>query len=122
MKYVSTRGKAPKLSFEDAVIAGLASDGGLYVPESIPEFSVQEIADMADLPYGELMFKIIHPFIGDEIPEEKLKEIIESSYSEFRHRAIAPLVQMDNQQFILELFHGPTMAFKDFALQFLGRV
>ncbi|MCE3232352.1 MAG: threonine synthase, partial [Rickettsiaceae bacterium] len=114
MKYISTRGKAPKLSFEDAVIAGLASDGGLYVPETIPTFTQAEIADMAGLPYYELMFRIVQPFIGDEIPEKTLKNLIGESYVEFRHKAIAPLKQIDNQEFVLELFHGPTMAFKDF--------
>jgi threonine synthase len=122
MKYISTRGKAPKLSFEDAVITGLASDGGLYVPETIPTFTPAEIAAMAGLSYQELMLKIITPFIGDEIPQKILNNLVYESYSEFRHEAIAPLKQIDNQQFILELFHGPTMAFKDFALQFLGRM
>jgi threonine synthase len=122
MKYISTRGLAPKLSFEDAVIAGLASDGGLYVPETIPTFTSAEIAAMAGLSYQELMLKIITPFIGDEIPAKDLRELVFASYAEFRHEAIAPLKQINNQQFILELFHGPTMAFKDFALQFLGRV
>ncbi len=122
MKYISTRGTAPALNFEDAVIAGLASDGGLYVPETIPQFSKDEIAEMARLPYQELMMRIITPFIGDEIDEDTLREIVYASYADFRHEAIAPLKQIDNQEFILELFHGPTMAFKDFALQFLGRI
>jgi threonine synthase len=122
MKYISTRGTAPSLNFEDAVIAGLASDGGLYVPENIPTFSSAEIAAMAGLSYQDLMLKIITPFIGDEIPQDTLKKIIDESYADFRHKAIAPLKQLENQEFVLELFHGPTMAFKDFALQFLGRV
>lgn len=122
MKYISTRGNAPTLSFEDAVIAGLASDGGLYVPESIPVFSREKIASLAGLTYEELMFEVIAPFVGGEIPDTTLKDMIAASYADFRHKAIAPLVQVGNQEFILELFHGPTMAFKDFALQFLGRV
>lgn len=122
MKYISTRGKAPKLGFEDVVIAGLASDGGLYVPESIPTFSKKEIASFAGLSYEELFFKISKIFVGGEISDGKLKSLIKESYADFRHKAIAPLTQIGNQEFILELYHGPTLAFKDFALQFLGRV
>lgn len=122
MRYISTRGKAPALSFEDAVIAGLASDGGLYVPEEIPHFSKDEIIDMQSLSYTELMFKIIAPFVDGEIEDSVLKKIIKESYSEFRHRDIAPVKKIDNNEYLLELFHGPTMAFKDFALQFLGRI
>ena len=122
MKYVSTRGKAPKLSFEDAVIAGLASDGGLYVPEEIPHFSKADIAQMADLSYEDLMLRIITPFVSGEIEHDVLKDLVYASYSEFRHNDIAPLNKIGDNEYILELFHGPTMAFKDFALQFLGRV
>jgi threonine synthase len=122
MKYISTRGKAPILNFEDVVIAGLASDGGLYVPENIPVFSKDEIDSFSSLSYEELMLKIITPFIGDEIPQDILKDIIQKSYSGFRDRDIAPLKKIGDNQYILELFHGPTMAFKDFALQFLGRI
>ena len=122
MKYVSTRGKAPILNFEDAVIAGLASDGGLYVPESIPSFSKAEIDSFRELSYEELMLKVITPFIGDEISQEVLKDIVKESYSEFRDSDIAPVKKISESEYILELFHGPTMAFKDFALQFLGRI
>lgn len=122
MKYTSTRGKAPILSFKDAVIAGLASDGGLYVPENIPTFTKDEIADMAKLSYEDLMLKIINPFIGGEIEDDVLKGIISESYSEFRHKDIAPVKKIEDNEYLLELFHGPTMAFKDFALQFLGRI
>lgn len=122
MKYISTRGKAPILNFEDVVIAGLASDGGLYVPENIPVFTRDEIKSFAKLSYQELMLKIITPFIGDEIPQNVLKNIIQESYSGFRDKDIAPLKKIGDNQYILELFHGPTMAFKDFALQFLGRI
>lgn len=122
MKYISTRGSAPVLNFEDVVIAGLASDGGLYVPESVPHFSKSEIAAMAGLSYTELMFKIVQPFIDGEINDGDLKAIIKESYSEFRHADIAPLKKIGNDEYILELFHGPTLAFKDFALQFLGRI
>ncbi len=122
MKYISTRGLAPVLSFEEAVLTGLASDGGLYVPEQIPEFSTEEIASWSGLTYEELAFKVMQPFIGDEVPAEDLRRLINHTYAGFRHQAIAPLVQLDHNLWVLELFHGPTLAFKDFALQFLGRL
>ena len=122
MKYISTRGQAPVLSFEDAVLAGLATDGGLYVPETLPQFSKEEIASWAGLPYQELAFKVMSPFVDGEIPDDDLRELIAKTYSTFRHDAIAPLVQTAHNEFILELFQGPTLAFKDFALQFLGNL
>lgn len=122
MKYISTRGRAPALNFEQVLLAGLASDGGLYVPESLPKFSREEIADMAGLDYPQLAQKIITPFVDDCISAEDLREIIAETYAEFRHNAVAPLVQIDANQWVLELFHGPTLAFKDFALQLLGRL
>ncbi|WP_461481349.1 threonine synthase [Porticoccus sp.] len=122
MKYISTRGQAPALSFEDAVLAGLASDGGLYVPETLPQFSAEEIASWAGLSYQELAFKVMAPFVDGEIPDDDLRDLIARTYSTFRHDAIAPLVQTAHNEFILELFQGPTLAFKDFALQFLGNL
>lgn len=122
MKFISTRGQAPALSFEDVVLTGLASDGGLYLPETIPTFSEQEITAMRGLPYNELAFKIMAPFVDGEVSDADLKDIIDRSYSTFRHKAIAPLVQTAHNEFILELFQGPTLAFKDFALQFLGNL
>jgi threonine synthase len=122
IKYISTRGAAPILSFEDVVLAGLASDGGLYVPDHIPEFSMAEIDAMQAMTYPELAFAVISRFTGDSIAREDLKKIIDDSYKTFRHAAIAPLKQIDPHIFVLELFHGPTLAFKDFALQFLGRM
>lgn len=122
MKYVSTRGKAPILSFEEAMLAGLAIDGGLYVPEKIPRFTKEEISSWSDLSYEELAFKIMSPFIDGEVPDDDLRLLIKKTYSTFRHKAIAPLVQTARNEFILELFHGPTLAFKDFALQFLGNL
>ena len=122
MHYISTRGKAPTLSFEDVLLAGLASDGGLYVPETIPTFSPAEIASMAGLSYAELAFKIITPFVEGEIPADILRKMCEDTYAVFSHKAVAPLKQLANQEWILELFHGPTLAFKDFALQLLGRL
>lgn len=122
MKYVSTRGQAPSLSFEEVVLAGLASDGGLYVPETLPKFTQDEIASWAALPYNELAFKIISPFVDGEVPDADLKSIIDRSYASFRHTAIAPMIQLGHNEWILELFQGPTLAFKDFALQFLGHL
>jgi len=122
MKFISTRGDAPALSFEEVVLTGLATDGGLYVPESLPKFTKDEIASWAGLSYQALAFKIISPFVDGEIPDADLKDIIEKAYSSFRHDAIAPLVQTGHNEWILELFQGPTLAFKDFALQFLGHL
>lgn len=122
MKYISTRGAAGALNFEEAVLAGLASDGGLYVPEHIPAFSMPEIAALHGLSYPDLAYQIISRFTGNMIAAEALIKIIKDSYSQFRHAAIAPLKQLDSQLYLLELFHGPTLAFKDFALQFLGRL
>jgi len=120
VKYISTRGDAPALNFEDVVLTGLATDGGLYVPESLPTFTPEQIASWKGLSYSELAFNIIAPFVDGEIPDADLKAIIDKSYKKFRHPAIAPLVQTGHNEWILELFQGPTLAFKDFALQFLG--
>ena len=122
MKFISTRGDAPVLNFEEAVLAGLASDGGLYVPAELPKFSKAQIASWAGLSYQDLAFNIIAPFVDGEISDDDLKGIIAKAYSSFRHDAIAPLVQTGHQEWILELFQGPTLAFKDFALQFLGHL
>jgi len=122
MKFISTRGDAPVLSFEEVVLAGLAQDGGLYVPETLPSFTQEEIAGWADLNYQELAFEIISPFVDGEIADEDLKAIIDKAYVSFRHDAIAPLVQTGHNEWVLELFQGPTLAFKDFALQFLGHL
>jgi threonine synthase len=122
VKYISTRGRAPTLNFEQVLLTGLASDGGLYVPESLPKFSRAEIVEMAGLDYPQLAQKIIAPFLDDCIPVEDLRVIIEETYAEFRHNAVAPMVQIGANQWVLELFHGPTLAFKDFALQLLGRL
>ena len=122
MKYISTRGNAPALNFEEVMLTGLADDGGLYVPETLPTYSKEEIASWSKLSYPDLAYKIIEPFVADSIPADDLKSIIDDSYSDFRHNAIAPLVQLDRDEWVLELFHGPTLAFKDFALQMLGRL
>lgn len=122
MKYISTRGQAPALNFEQVLLTGLAADGGLYVPESLPTFSREDIAAMAELDYPQLAQKIITPFLDDCIPAQDLGPILADTYAEFRHSAVAPLVQIGANQWVLELFHGPTLAFKDFALQLLGRL
>jgi len=122
VKYISTRGSAPALDFEQVLLTGLAADGGLYVPERLPEFSAAEIASMAALDYPQLAQRIIAPFVADSIPAADLQAILADTYADFRHNAVAPLVQLQANQWVLELFHGPTLAFKDFALQLLGRL
>ena len=122
MRYISTRGGVEPKSFEDVVLTGLAEDGGLFVPEQMPKFSVEEIASWSELSYEELALKVITPFVGGSIPEQDLRGLIKKSYAGFRHEAVAPLVQAGHNQWILELFQGPTLAFKDFALQFLGNL
>lgn len=121
MKYISTRGKAPVLNFEEAMLTGLARDGGLYVPETIPSFSDDEIQSMVDLSYEEIAFKVIAPFVGDCFSDREIMEIINRAYAGFGHSERAPLVELENNHFLLELFHGPTLAFKDFAMQLIGQ-
>ena len=122
MKYISTRGGGEPKSFEEVVLTGLAPDGGLYVPQELPKFSSEEIASWAGLSYQDLALKIITPFVDGAIPHADLKQLIDKSYSTFRHGGIAPLIQTGHNEWIMELFHGPTLAFKDFALQFLGNL
>ena len=122
MKYISTRGQAPTLDFEQVLLTGLAADGGLYVPEKLPTFSKADIEAMAALDYPQLAERIIAPFVDDCIPAPELRAILQETYAEFRHNAVAPMVQIAPNQWVLELFHGPTLAFKDFALQLLGRL
>jgi threonine synthase len=120
MEYISTRGSAPALDFEGATLAGLASDGGLYVPREWSRFSKDEIAAMAGLPYAELAARVMAPFVGYSLTYERLLELTTQAYGRFAHTAVTPLVQLDEQHWVLELFHGPTLAFKDVALQLLG--
>jgi threonine synthase len=122
MKFISTRLNAPALSFEEVVLQGLASDGGLYVPEFLPKFSDADISKMRKMTYEELFFEVTRHFVESEIDAKTYKEIIKKSYKNFSHLAIAPMKQMSHNEFLLELFHGPTLAFKDFALQFLGNL
>jgi len=122
MRYISTRGQAPSLSFEDVLLTGLASDGGLYVPETLPQFSHEEIASWSKLNYADLAHKILLPFVEADVSSSELKVMVDETYAGFNHKAVAPLVQLDKNEWVLELFHGPTLAFKDFALQLLGRL
>jgi len=120
MEYVSTRGSAPALDFEGVTLAGLASDGGLYVPREWPRFTPDEIAAFRGLPYAELAARVMQPFVGNSLTPERLLELTNAAYGRFAHAAVTPLVQLDEQRWLLELFHGPTLAFKDVALQLLG--
>jgi threonine synthase len=120
MEYISTRGSAPALDFAGATLAGLANDGGLYVPSVWPCFTEAEIAAMAGLPYAQLAQRIMQPFVGDSLTPERLLELTTAAYGRFAHSAVTPLKQLDEQHWLLELFHGPTLAFKDVALQLLG--
>ncbi len=122
MKYVSTRGRAPELSFEEAMLTGLARDGGLYVPETIPTLSTDEITALAGLSYEEIAFRVMCPFVGNTFTDAEFKDIITRAYEGFGHEARAPLKQLGPNHFLLELFHGPTLAFKDFAMQLIGQL
>jgi threonine synthase len=122
MRYVSTRGTAPVLSFGEAMLTGLARDGGLYVPETIPVMTPDEIADLASLSYEKAAYRIMRPFVGDAFTDAEFREAIAHAYAHFGHAARAPLVQLAPDLFLLELFHGPTLAFKDFAMQLIGQL
>ena len=122
MKYISTRQNAAELSFEEVVLQGLATDGGLYVPEFLPSFNAKDLQHLRHLSYEDLFFEVTKHFVDGEIEAKTYREIIKKSYSNFSHTAIAPTKQLASNEFLLELFHGPTLAFKDFALQFLGNL
>ena len=122
MQYISTRGQAPVLSFGEAMMTGLARDGGLYVPETVPQFSADDIAALAGLPYEEIAFRVMRPFMGDTFSDDEFKTLIARAYAGFGHAARAPLKQLAPNHFLLELFHGPTLAFKDFAMQLIGQM
>ena len=122
MKYISTRGQAPVLSFEEAMLTGLARDGGLYLPQEIPVMSAGDIAALEGQNYEEVSFRVMWPFVGDAFTEDEFRGIIARAYAPFGHAARAPLVQLDQGHFLLELFHGPTLAFKDFAMQLIGQL
>ncbi len=122
MRYISTRGTAPVLTFGEAMMTGLARDGGLYVPETVPTMTKAEIAALAGLPYEEIAFRVMKPFIGGFFEDDEMKGLIAKAYAGFGHAARAPLVQLGANHFLLELFHGPTLAFKDFAMQLIGQM
>ncbi|GAA3911294.1 threonine synthase [Halomonas cibimaris] len=122
MRYISTRGQAPALSFEEVVLTGMASDGGLYVPETLPSFTAEDLADMAGLSYADIAFRVMKPFVNGEIDDATFHALVVEAYSTFSHDAVLPLKQLDANHFLLEQFHGPTLAFKDVALQLLGRI
>jgi threonine synthase len=122
MRYISTRGSAPAHDFADVLLAGLAGDGGLFMPQTWPHFSPADFRSMRGLPYGELAARVMQPFVGTAIPFEVLQTICHEAYAGFGHPAIVPLVQLETGLFVQELFHGPTLAFKDMAMQVLGRL
>ncbi len=122
MRYVSTRGQAPALSFEEAMLTGLARDGGLYLPETIPALTPEQIAAFAGMSYEEVAYHVMRPFIGDAFGDKEFQAIIARAYAPFGHPARAPLKQLAPNHFLLELFHGPTLAFKDFAMQLIGQM
>jgi threonine synthase len=122
MQYISTRGKAPALGFEDTMLSGLARDGGLYVPETIPTLSADDIRAMHGQSYEDIAFRVMRPFVGDAFTDEVFADLIAKAYAGFGHDARAPLVQLGSGHFLLELFHGPTLAFKDFAMQLIGQM
>ncbi|MBK0397921.1 threonine synthase [Limibaculum sp. M0105] len=122
MRYISTRGQAPALDFEAAMLTGLARDGGLYVPEQVPHMAPAEIAALAGLSYEEVAFRVMRPFIGDCFTDSAFREIIARAYASFPHPARCPLVQIGPNDWIMELHHGPTLAFKDVAMQLIGQM
>src|ERR1700704_1339621 len=122
VRYVSTRGEAPPLGFVEVLLAGLARDGGLYVPESWPHLDRETIAGFAGRPYAEVAVEVLRGFVGGAVAESDLARMAREAYGTFRHPAVTPLRQLDANTFLLELFHGPTLAFKDLAMQFLARL
>ncbi len=122
MKYVSTRGEAPVPGFSDALLAGLARDGGLYLPQDYPQFSPEQIRDLRGKSYVDIALAVLTPFVDGEIPHSDFRRMVHEAYGTFRHDAVCPLVQTGANEFVLELFHGPTLAFKDVAMQLLARM
>lgn len=122
MRYISTRGEAPVLSFDDVLLAGLAADGGLYVPQAVPVIDGATWDAWRTLPYPDLAAAVMKPFVSGTLTDAELSEITHAAYAGFDHAAIAPLKQFDTDLWVMELFHGPTLAFKDMAMQVLGRL
>jgi threonine synthase len=122
VRYISTRGAAPALDFEDVLLAGLARDGGLYVPEAWPQLSAVQMRGLAGARYADVTARVLAPYTGGSLPESDLLQLLEGAYAGFGHAAVAPLKQIGPRHWLLELFHGPTLAFKDYALQAVGRL
>jgi threonine synthase len=122
MRYISTRGEAPPIAFDDALLAGLATDGGLYVPEQWPQLSATKIASFKGKSYADVAFEVLQPFIGGTIADPDLKRMIAEACAAFDSPDVAPLVQLSKNEWVLELFHGPTLAFKDVAMQLIARL
>ncbi|GGL75939.1 threonine synthase [Wenxinia marina] len=122
MRYISTRGQAPSLGFTETMMTGLARDGGLYVPDAIPTMTADEIAALAGLPYEEVAVRVLTPFVAGDFSDADLRRLVAAAYAGFDHPARAPLKQLGPNHFLLELFHGPTLAFKDFAMQLIGQL
>ena len=120
MRYVSTRGRAPELGFDDVLLAGLATDGGLYVPKAWPQWSKDDFAKLAGLDYPTLAARVMAPFVAGSVLEKDLEKLTRAAYAGFTHSAVAPLTQLGANDWLVELFHGPTLAFKDYALQAVG--
>jgi threonine synthase len=113
LRYISTRGKAPVLNFDEVLLAGLARDGGLYVPESWPQFSPADLEAMRELSYQELACRVMQPFLGDAVGADDFAQMVDGAYGSFEAPDVAPLVELGDGQWLMELFHGPTLAFKD---------
>ncbi len=122
MRYVSTRGAAPALGFEEVLLAGPAPDGGLYVPETWPRFSHAEIEALRGLSYGEMAARVMAPFVEGALAKDEFAALVRDAYAGFGNGQVAPLVELEPNLYLLELFHGPTLAFKDYALQLVGRL
>jgi threonine synthase len=122
LRYISTRGAAPALAFDDVLLTGLARDGGLYVPEIWPQFSTADLRALSGLLYHEIAYRVMAPFVEGAIDPAVFKRIVTETYRGFNHAAVAPLTQLSANEWVMELFHGPTLAFKDYAMQLLGRL
>ena len=122
MRYVSTRGTAPVVEFEDVLLTGLAGDGGLYVPEAWPRLKADDLRGMRGRTYAEIATRVMAPFVGGAIGDDEFKALVAETYAGFGHAAVAPLKQLDGGLWLMELFHGPTLAFKDYAMQLVGRL
>ncbi|MED6309022.1 MAG: pyridoxal-phosphate dependent enzyme, partial [Pseudomonadota bacterium] len=122
MQYISTRGEAPTLEFDDVLLAGLASDGGLYLPKSWPCFEAADLREMQGLEYPDLAVRVMTPFLGERIEPAAFASIVKETFEGFMHSAVAPLKQLESDLWLMELFHGPTLAFKDYPMQLIGRL